>query len=155
MLCLYICGLCTGVDHLQNLMQFREEMFTQRILTKHLEDCDTIESDPSKSKELGINRRSILLDLQYFDICQGLLPDVMHDLLEGALQYEVKLLLNHCIGQCYFTLTTLNEKIDSVDIDVSSESDRPVTIASATLKSKDNLLKQKGNSFLNRLETCS
>jgi len=39
-------------------------------------------------------------------VCDGgLLPDVMHDILEGALQYEVKLLLKRMIGlDNYFTL---------------------------------------------------
>ena len=45
------------------------------------------------SKESGINRRSALLRLQYLDLCSGMLiPDVMHDVLEGALQHELKLI---------------------------------------------------------------
>ena len=40
-----------------------------------------------------INRRSIFLELKYFDICGGgLIPDIMHDVLEGALVCEVKLI---------------------------------------------------------------
>lgn len=58
--------------------------------------------------EFGINRRSALLDLNYCDICSGLLiPDVMHDLLEGGLQYELKLFLRHCIVQHYFSVRTV------------------------------------------------
>ena len=46
------------------------------------------------SKSFGINRLSILNDLKYFDVADGtLLPDVMHDILEGNLQFETKLLL--------------------------------------------------------------
>ena len=34
----------------------------------------------------------------YFHVCDGgLLPDIMHDLLEGALQYEVKVMLREMI----------------------------------------------------------
>lgn len=68
----------------------------------------------------------------------------MHDLLEGALQYEAKLLLWHCVGEGFFSLSTLNDRIECVELDVGCESDRPVTITRKTLKSKDNLLKQKG-----------
>ena len=39
------------------------------------------------------------MDLTYFDICQCLIPDVMHDILEGCLQYELKLLLQYLILQ--------------------------------------------------------
>ena len=35
---------------------------------------------------------------RYFHVCDGgLVPDVMHDLLEGAMQYEVKLMLKKMI----------------------------------------------------------
>jgi len=38
-------------------------------------------------------------------VCNGgLLPVIMHDVLEGALQYEVKLMLQWMIeSACYFT----------------------------------------------------
>ena len=49
------------------------------------------ESGSEASKLYGINRDSILNKLAYFHVCSGaLLPDVMHDVLEGTLQYEIK-----------------------------------------------------------------
>lgn len=61
------------------------------------------DEDGSCSTEFGINRKSALLDLEFFDMCNGaLLPDVMHDVLEGALQYELKLLLQYCINDRRF-----------------------------------------------------
>ena len=77
-------------------------------------------------------------------MCECLLPDVMHDLLEGALQYEVKLLHQHCIGQGYFTRKTLNHRITMSDLGYGSENDRPSTIPHNVLYSADYLLKQKG-----------
>lgn len=68
----------------------------------------------------------------------------MHDLLEGALQYEAKLLLQHCIQQNYFSRKTLNRRIDVSDFGYATECDRPSTIPHNTLYSSDNLLKQKG-----------
>lgn len=42
----------------------------------------------------GINRRALLSTLTFFDIASGsLIPDIMHDILEGALPLEVKLML--------------------------------------------------------------
>ena len=98
------------------------------------------------SKEYRINRRSILLDLKFFNICSGaLLPDVMHDILEGALQYEAKLVLQHCIDrQKYFSLSTLNDKIEGMELGYM-ETDRPAPISAKTLRAHDsNALKQKG-----------
>lgn len=65
-----------------------------------------------KKKEFGINRNSILNELKYFHVCNGcLIPDVMHDLLEGALQYEVKLLLQVMIQNKAFTLDLFNTRL--------------------------------------------
>ena len=46
------------------------------------------------SREYGVNHKSLLSDITHFDICSGaLVSDIMHDLLEGIVQYETKLLL--------------------------------------------------------------
>jgi len=44
--------------------------------------------------------------MKYFHVCDGsLIPDVMHDVLEGVLQYKVKLMLRHMITiEQYFSL---------------------------------------------------
>lgn len=111
---------------------------------EHEQYCSDILTNAELSKEYGVNRRSILLDLQYFDVCDRLLPDVMHDLLEGGLQYEAKLLLQHCIEENYFSRKTLNYKIEVFDFGCAVEANRPTTIPHKTLYSADNLLKQKG-----------
>ena len=46
----------------------------------------------------GLQRDSILNTSCYFHITEGLVPDVMHDVLEGCLAYEVKELLKHIIN---------------------------------------------------------
>ena len=93
-------------------IQFAEEHFKLRTLEEHhtqLAATEENDDDEDLSKEFGINNRSALLDLDYFNLCSGaLLPDVMHDVLEGCLQYELKLLLRHCINdQHYFQVHTL------------------------------------------------
>ena len=61
----------------------------------------------------GVSRNSILNESKYFHVIDGLCPDIMHDVLEGALPYEAKLLLRYCIQQGYFTLSLLNARIKS------------------------------------------
>ncbi len=42
------------------------------------------------------------MDLKFFDVCSGaLIPDVMHDVLEGVLQLELKLVLQHIVSSAY------------------------------------------------------
>ena len=92
-----------------------------RTLGEHLHHCDSIEDDEDgdeKSKEFGVNSHSILLQLKHFDMCSGtLIPDVMHDLLEGALQHIIKLLLCYLIEEKkYFSYSHLNQKIESMEL---------------------------------------
>ena len=61
----------------------------------HNKQCITLDSKsgPSRStfsKDSGINHTSILDELEYFSVASGaFLPDIMHDVLEGVLQYKV------------------------------------------------------------------
>ena len=49
--------------------------------------------------------------------CGTLLPDVMHDLLEGVLQHLLQLLLSYCIDEKkYFTLMALSETILGIEL---------------------------------------
>ena len=107
-----------------------------------------IESDETgaTSKEYGINRNSILNDLKYFHVCNGsLIPDIMHDVLEGALQYEVKLMLQFMINhEGYFTLETFNSCLVNLELGYMESNNRPTVISARTLNSEGNSLKQNG-----------
>ena len=79
----------------------------------------------------------------------GLVPDVMHDILEGSLQYEVKELLKHFINtEKYFTLDELNKKISEFPYVLSDKATRPATIAPTVLASSDHTVKQKARLVL-------
>jgi len=114
----------------------------------HKQYCALLEEDSSGevSKEYGINRDSILNELAYFHVCNGsLVPDVMHDILEGALQYEVKLMLQFMIDtEKYFTLEELNTRLEHMELGYMESKDRPTAITAATLRSSGSSLKQKG-----------
>jgi hypothetical protein len=59
----------------------------------------------------GGERNSIFNESAYFNVTEGIPPDIMHDVLEGTLQYEVKLPVRHFIqsNPCLFRLDNLNE----------------------------------------------
>ena len=74
-------------------------------------------------------RDSILNSSKFFHIVDGLVPDVMHDILEGSLQYEVKELLKHFIHtKKYFTLDELNKKTREFPYVLSDKATRPATL---------------------------
>ena len=66
------------------------------------------------SKTYGINRKPVINRLKYFHTVDGLAPDVMHDLLEGAVKMEVKALLNVFTSEKeFFTLPQLNKRLET------------------------------------------
>lgn len=89
----------------------------------------------------------MLSELKYFNVVSGsLVPDIMHDVLEGMLQYEAKLMLKQFIYQDhYFTLRQLNQLIESFELGYSEVKSRPSLISQATLEDRgSNHLTQSG-----------
>ena len=120
-------------------------LFHLRNYTDHVKHIEEIEQDPLQSTEYGVNNRSILMDLHYLAIYDSTcMPDVMHDLFEGVLQYETKLFLIHCIGSHLFTLDMFNSRMEALELCYGMDSDRPTPNDRKTLHSDSNLLKQKG-----------
>lgn len=98
------------------------------------------------SKNSGVNFNSILNNLKYFNVCSGgLLPDIFHDVLEGVMPFELKLLLKYLIFQeKYFTLEQLNTAIQNIELGQLEALDRPTPISPQTLREDGNSLKQQG-----------
>ena len=83
-------------------MQFHEKYFDLRTPLAHQRHLQLIQDNPllrdHYSMTYGVNRESILNSLLYFDVAnECVVPDLMHDVLEGYLPYKVKLMLKHFI----------------------------------------------------------
>ena len=52
----------------------------------------------------------------------------MHDLLEGAIPYEMKVILQKLLGQEYLSIGTLNQRLKSFDFGYSELCDKPSEI---------------------------
>ena len=72
----------------------------------------------------------------------SLLLDILHDILEGVLQYKVKLMLQMMIG-VYFTLENFNCYMEEFELGYMEVKDRPTLLTQNNLQSKGSLLKQK------------
>ena len=129
-----------------------EHQFTLRNKETHTEHLAELEGEEGSaaSTRYGINRDSILNELEYFHVCSGgLLPDIMHDLLEGALQYEIKLMLKvFILEEKYITLSELNSRLEFFELGYMESKDRPSPISEANIRahsgSSKNTLKQTG-----------
>ncbi|XP_026121391.1 uncharacterized protein LOC113101208 [Carassius auratus] len=51
--------------------------------------------NPNENSCYGVKRNSILNTLTYFNVSDNFVLDIMHDILEGVAQYEVKLLFEY------------------------------------------------------------
>ena len=61
----------------------------------------------------GVNFESVLNESRYFHVTNGLVPDVMHDILEGCGPYEMKEMLKVMISSKYITLDDVNTRIEN------------------------------------------
>lgn len=59
----------------------------------------------------GIKEKSCLNNLSYFHLGDVISVDIMHDILEGVAQYEIKLILNYVINEKLITLKEINRRI--------------------------------------------
>lgn len=128
-----------------NSMQvnFRGSLFIERTLEQYCNHCDDIESAPTPAavKDLsttyGIVERSLLSKLSQFDIVKQLPEDIMHVLLEGSVQYEVRHILQHFIDNGYFTLKQLNNALNHLSLGYHDERNRPPPLRETIFTGQD------------------
>lgn len=128
--------------------KLREKEVVLRNPDDHILQVQEVESLGNEaSKKYGINRHSVLDELQYFKVASGaLVSDILHDVLEGALQYEVKLMLKKFMqDDRYFTIDQINQKIDAFDFGYLESKNRPTPLSlSSITNNDDHSLKQSG-----------
>ena len=86
------------------------------------------------SKEYGVNKKSILLNVPYFDVTEQLPQDVMHIVLEGGLQRTFYFVLIHFLENEIFSLEDLNAFIVNINYGYSELKDKPVSISEEDLQ---------------------
>lgn len=103
-------------------LQSSQEVLTEencqlRSPEAHFHQCQLLNGELCShySTTYGINRLSVLEEVPEFSVASGIPHDIMHDLFEGVVPYELKRLLLHCIQKKYFTLDTLNDRIERFD----------------------------------------
>lgn len=104
----YSCRLCltekADVQLVYNEDDFRVILLDRTIYEQH---CSELESDPQLNSTLN--------SLQYY-VCHNYSLDVMHDLLEGVVQFEMKLPFEYLSEKCV-TRSELLSRIYSFDYD--------------------------------------
>lgn len=123
------CRSCL-TDKTMSQSYFREDQFVIRDRNTHSSLCSRLNGPDgaSISVEYGINRCSSLETLPYFSVVENLPHDIMHDLFEGVVPFELKLLIRYCVDQAYFGIATLNHRLAAFDFGYSEVGDRPAPV---------------------------
>ena len=103
-----------------------------RSAEEHEEQCEYLNGPLYNhfSVNFGINRRSIMEDVPGFSVATCMPHDIMHDLFEGAVPLELKLLMAHCVQCGYFTIPELNSRMERYDF----SENRPCLIDPAVIR---------------------
>ena len=119
------------VPYVDNGRQLRLRSLQQHVeMVQLLANPDLPKGERQRwSKELGVNSRSCLLDINGFNICEALPHDPMHVLLEGVVPMEMALLLYYCIEvKRFFSLRWLNSELDSFPYSYLEKKNKPEVI---------------------------
>ena len=130
------CRWCLAMD-IDIQSKCRENEFIARTKDDHDEQCGELnlpELSNHYSWLYGINNISIFNTLLHFHVIGGLAPDIMHDVLEGALPLTLSKLILHCIEEKYFNLKQLNHLILNFNYGYSEIKDKPARITMKQLK---------------------
>ena len=96
------------------------------------------------STTYGLNEDSVLHQSLYFHVSEGLTPDIMHDVLEGCLQFELKEMFKVFVSKKVISLSDLNHAIQSFSYGMSDIKNKPSLISPQTMKNNDHSIKQTG-----------
>ena len=124
-------------------IQFVSTAFQARTRVTHREHCSMLRGTlaAQMATTYGLTRDAILNKSRYFHITEGLSPDCMHDILEGALQYEVKELLKSVTERRLITLQQINSRVALFPYKSCDGVNKPSPIS---LSAADHALRQTG-----------
>ncbi|XP_059362352.1 uncharacterized protein LOC132101422 isoform X1 [Carassius carassius] len=139
------CRFCL-VDKQTSQTVFRDDdpRITLRNKALHDQHCNDLMVDPTLPSTFGVKRQCLFNDLQYFHVSENYAVDIMHDILEGVGQFELKLLFAYLSDNKIISKTDVCNRIYSYNYGFVERKNRPTRIN----------LEQNGNGIgLNAIQT--
>ena len=117
-----------------------------RNLTDHKSYLALIEESEVHSVTYGINKESILQQLDNFDVTKCLPFDIMHTVFEGVAVYHLNLLLHYLIDtRKWLSLIELNHAIEAHHYGYTECDTKPNKINRGQTIDADFRIKSSGN----------
>ena len=121
----YCCRFClTDKTRLQTVFSEDDPDLILRSKELYSEHCNAMAQNPTLVHSFGVKRTCPLNALQFFHSSDNYAVDIMHDLLEGVVQYELKLLFQYLVKD-FISLNTLSQRIQSFNYGYSERKNRP------------------------------
>ena len=122
------CRFCVlEKSHFQTVFCEDEESVIFRTKDMHEEHCYTAQTNPQLPHVYGVKRSCLLNSLQYFHTVENYSVDIMHDVLEGVGQYELKLVLEY-VQVNFITAREMARRIESFNYGYSERRNRPPAV---------------------------
>ncbi|XP_057706931.1 uncharacterized protein LOC130924402 [Corythoichthys intestinalis] len=124
----YCCRFCLAEkDDFQTEFSEDSPKIVLRTKHSHTAHCQEMALNSSLPYVFGVKSSCLLNSLKYFHTAENFSVDVMHDVLEGVAQYEMKLLFVY-FKEHFVTLEELNLRIQSFDYGFMERNNRPVAV---------------------------
>ena len=125
----YVCRFCL-ISNTEMRQLDDAGLIEPRTIENYEQHARIVESEPNTSSVFGIKYKSPFISGS-FHVVEGLPPDIMHDLLEGVIPFELALILKVLIAKGYFNLEDLNHCISSWCYGSLDKANKPVEIAAS------------------------
>lgn len=121
----YCCRFCLLEKHqFQSVFSEDSPEVELRTAEMHALHCETLQSDSTLPHVYGVKRACLLNSLKYFNTATNFAVDIMHDILEGVAQLEVKLVLQY-IQHNFLSANDLDGRVHAFDYGYNQQRNRP------------------------------
>lgn len=118
------CRFClTETNKMQSV--FHEKHLLMRNNKSHIKVCSEIQPG---EMQMGVKNSTIISTLETFGFCEMLTVDVMHDLLEGVVPYEIKEFLKTLYNIDRKIIEKINNRIEAFNYGLLEATNKPSPI---------------------------
>ncbi|KAM7310696.1 uncharacterized protein ISCGN_007604 [Ixodes scapularis] len=133
-----VCRFCMATSGKLSTLT-TEDFCVLRSAEAHQEHLQAITVNPKQNKRIyGVNERSPMLELPYFDVTRQLPPDLMHDILEGGFEIVLRQVLKALVDDGILAYSDLDH-ITSFEYGHNDKKNKPVGMNRSFLTNKANL----------------
>lgn len=124
----YFCRMCLADKGLaQTMFSENDPRMVLRSRLTNEEHYNYLRENPRETSCFGLKRNSIFNSLSYFSVSDNFVLDIMHDVLEGVAQYEIKLLFGY-LNQNFISNENILQRVYAFNYGFMDKKNRPTRI---------------------------